>query len=107
PTQAREFSRPVPEMVPLRMRDETNVLVGVIGSSRCESMQHRFPNMGEVVIDEQNVGQLAARQPPAQMGCCDNPSDPPPTTTIRCISLALLHRWTWLLETAPVGLTMQ
>jgi len=32
--------------------------------------------MGEVVIDEQNVGQLAARQPPAQKGCCDNPSDP-------------------------------
>ena len=32
--------------------------------------------MGEVVIDEQNVGQLAARQPPAQVGCCDNPSDP-------------------------------
>jgi hypothetical protein len=32
--------------------------------------------MGEVVIDEQNVGQLAVRQPPAQVGCCDNPSDP-------------------------------
>jgi hypothetical protein len=32
--------------------------------------------MGEVVIDEQNVGQLAARQLPAQVGCCDNPSDP-------------------------------
>jgi hypothetical protein len=32
--------------------------------------------MGEVVIDEQNVGQLAARQPPAQVGCRDNPSDP-------------------------------
>src|SRR5215472_1013219 len=76
PTQAREFPRPVSEVVPLRMRDETNVLVGVVGSSRCESMQHRFPDMGEVVIDEQNVGQLAARQPPAQVSCCDDPSDP-------------------------------
>src|SRR5262249_16973207 len=76
PAQAREFPRPVPEVVPLRMRDETNVLIGVVGSSRCESMQHRFPHMGEVVIDEQNVGQLAARQPPAQMSCCDDPSDP-------------------------------
>jgi DNA-binding transcriptional LysR family regulator len=76
PTQAREFPRPVSEVVPLRMRDETNVLVGVVGSSRCESMQHRFPDMRKVVIDEQNVGQLAARQPPAQVGCCDNPSDP-------------------------------
>jgi hypothetical protein len=76
PTQAREFPRPVSEVVPLRMRDETNVLVGVVGSSRCESMQHRFPDMGKVVIDEQNVGQLAARQPPAQVGCRDNPSDP-------------------------------
>src|SRR5215471_20996459 len=57
------------------MRDETNVLIGVVGSSRRESMQHRFPDMGEVVINQQNVGQLAARQPPAQVGCCDNPSD--------------------------------
>jgi hypothetical protein len=96
PTQAREFPRPVPEVVPLRMRDETNVLVGVVGSSRCESMQHRFPDMGEVVIDEQNVGQLAARQPPAQVGCCDNPSDPATyhndTVHISCPSTSFLPR---------------
>src|SRR6516162_5110930 len=78
------------------MRDETNVLVGVVGSSRCESMQHRFPDMGEVVIDEQNVGQLAARQPPAQVGCCHNPSDPATyhndTVHISCLSTSFLPR---------------
>ena len=83
-------------MVPLRMRDETNVLVGVVGSSGCESMQHRFPDVGEVVIDEQNVGQLAARQLPAQVGRCDKPSDPATyhndTVHIACPSTSLLPR---------------
>src|SRR5262245_62077886 len=61
-----------------------------------ESMQHRFPDMGEVVIDQQNVGQLAARQPPAQVGCCDNPSDPATyhndTVHISCPSTPFLPR---------------
>src|SRR5262249_25704437 len=50
-------------------------------------------DMGEVVIDEQNVGQLAARQPPAQVGCCDNPSDPATydndTVHISCFSTSM------------------
>src|SRR6516162_7245531 len=65
--QARKFARPVSQAAALGVRNEADILDGIVRSACCECVQHGFPDMRTIVIDKQDFSGLTSCEVTAQV----------------------------------------